>query len=410
MFISIRRQTDGVHPGLKVMFENSLAARVNSLNTESAFKILAKANSLEAEGKHIIHCEIGQPDFRTPEHISKSACDAINSGMTGYSPTPGYPKLRQAIADFYTINKNVQTSMDEVIVVPGGKPIMFYTMLMLVNPGDEVILPDPGFPIYKSCISFAGGIPVPIPLCEGNGFSYDLDKLKSAITPKTKLIILNSPSNPTGGVFSENDLKDVAEILSDRPDIFILSDEIYDRLVYDMDIAPSIAAFPEFKDRTIILNGFSKAYSMTGWRLGYGIMNAEFAKKMELLMVNSNSCAASFTQIAAIEALTASQESVELMREAFRERRDWLVDALNSIPGISCTKPKGAFYAFPNISSFRINSYDFCDRLLTEAGVAAAWGTSFGACGEGYFRLSYATSLDNLKEAVWRIADFTAKL
>ena len=392
------------------MFENSLAARINLLNTESAFRILAKANSLEAEGRHIIHCEIGQPDFRTPEHIARAACQAINDGITGYSPTPGYPKLRQAIADFYTANKHVKTDMNEVVVVPGGKPIMFYTMLMLVNPGDEVILPDPGFPIYHSCISFAEGVPVPIPLREENGFRYDLNRLKDAITPKTKLIILNSPSNPTGGVFDEEDLREIAELLSDRPDIFILSDEIYDRLVYDSDVAPSIAALPEFKDRTIILNGFSKAYSMTGWRLGYGIMNAEFAQKMELLMVNSNSCAASFSQIAAIEALTASQDCVELMKEAFRERRDWLVDALNAIPGISCIKPKGAFYAFPNISSFGLTSFDFCDRLLTEAGVAAAWGTSFGACGEGYFRLSYATSLDNLKEAVWRIADFTAKL
>ena len=392
------------------MFENSLAARINLLNTESAFRILAKANSLEAEGRHIIHCEIGQPDFRTPEHIARAACQAINDGITGYSPTPGYPKLRQAIANFYTANKHVKTDMNEVVVVPGGKPIMFYTMLMLVNPGDEVILPDPGFPIYHSCINFAEGVPVPIPLLEENGFRYDLDRLKDAITPKTKLIILNSPSNPTGGVFDEEDLREIAELLSDRPDIFILSDEIYDRLVYDSDVAPSIAALPEFKDRTIILNGFSKAYSMTGWRLGYGIMNAELAQKMELLMVNSNSCAASFSQIAAIEALTASQDCVELMKEAFRERRDWLVDALNAIPGISCIKPKGAFYAFPNISSFGLTSFDFCDRLLTEAGVAAAWGTSFGACGEGYFRLSYATSLDNLKEAVWRIADFTAKL
>ena len=392
------------------MFENSLAARINLLNTESAFRILAKANSLEAEGRHIIHCEIGQPDFRTPEHIARAACQAINDGITGYSPTPGYPKLRQAIADFYTANKHVKTDMNEVVVVPGGKPIMFYTMLMLVNPGDEVILPDPGFPIYHSCINFAEGVPVPIPLREENGFRYDLDRLKDAITPKTKLIILNSPSNPTGGVFDEKDLREIAELLSDRPDIFILSDEIYDRLVYDSDVAPSIAALPEFKDRTIILNGFSKAYSMTGWRLGYGIMNAELAQKMELLMVNSNSCAASFSQIAAIEALTASQDCVELMKEAFRERRDWLVDALNAIPGISCIKPNGAFYAFPNISSFGLTSFDFCDRLLTEAGVAAAWGTSFGACGEGYFRLSYATSLDNLKEAVWRIADFTAKL
>ena len=392
------------------MFENSLAARVDSLNTESAFKILAKANSLEAEGRHIIHCEIGQPDFKTPSHIARAACDAINNGLTGYTPTPGYAELRETIAGFYSANKQVHTNKNEVVVVPGGKPVMFYTMLMLVNPGDEVIIPDPGFPIYRSCIEFAGGVPVPIPLREEDNFKYDLNRLKDSLTPKTKLVILNSPSNPTGGVFDVEDLKAIAEILRDRPDIFIMSDEIYDRLVYDSDIAPSIAAFPEFKDRTIILNGFSKAYSMTGWRLGYGIMHEELAKKMELLMVNSNSCAASFTQIAANEALRGPQDSVAMMKEAFRERRDWLVDALNAIPGISCIKPNGAFYAFPNISSFGIKSYDFCDRLLTEAGVAAAWGTSFGRCGEGFFRISYATSLDNLKEAVSRIADFTAKL
>ena len=392
------------------MFENSLAARVDSLNTESAFKILAKANSLEAEGRHIIHCEIGQPDFKTPSHIARAACDAINNGLTGYTPTPGYAELRETIAGFYSDNKQVHTNKNEVVVVPGGKPVMFYTMLMLVNPGDEVIIPDPGFPIYRSCIEFAGGVPVPIPLREEDSFKYDLNRLKDSLTPKTKLVILNSPSNPTGGVFGVEDLKAIAEILRDRPDIFIMSDEIYDRLVYDSDIAPSIAAFPEFKDRTIILNGFSKAYAMTGWRLGYGIMHEELAKKMELLMVNSNSCAASFTQIAANEALRGPQDSVAMMKEAFKERRDWLVDALNAIPGISCVKPNGAFYAFPNISSFGIKSYDFCDRLLTEAGVAAAWGTSFGRCGEGFFRISYATSLDNLKEAVSRIADFTAKL
>ena len=392
------------------MFENSLAARVDSLNTESAFKILAKANSLEAEGRHIIHCEIGQPDFKTPSHIARAACDAINNGLTGYTPTPGYAELRETIAGFYSANKQVHTNKNEVVVVPGGKPVMFYTMLMLVNPGDEVIIPDPGFPIYRSCIEFAGGVPVPIPLREEDNFKYDLNRLKDSLTPKTKLVILNSPSNPTGGVFDVEDLKAIAEILRDRPDIFIMSDEIYDRLVYDSDIAPSIAAFPEFKDRTIILNGFSKAYAMTGWRLGYGIMHEELAKKMELLMVNSNSCAASFTQIAANEALRGPQDSVAMMKEAFKERRDWLVDALNAIPGVSCVKPSGAFYAFPNISSFGIKSYDFCDRLLTEAGVAAAWGTSFGRCGEGFFRISYATSLDNLKEAVSRIADFTAKL
>lgn len=392
------------------MFEKSLTTRLEALKTESAFKILAKANELEALGKNIIHCEIGQPDFKTPEHIAKAACNAINNGFTGYSPTPGYPALREAIAEFYSVHKNVKTTLNEVVVVPGGKPVMFYTMLMLVNPGDEVILPNPGFPVYNSCIKFAGGVPVPLKLHEDEDFRFNLDELKSVITDKTKLIIINTPSNPTGGVFTEEDLKGIAELLKDHPDIFILSDEIYDRLAYDCDIAPSIAAIPEIKDRTIILNGFSKAYSMTGWRLGYGIMNKELAKKMELLMVNSNSCAASFTQIAAIEALKGPQDSVEMMKAAFKERRDWLVDALNDIPGIHCNMPKGAFYAFPNISSFGISSRDFCDRLLTEAGVAAAWGTSFGCAGEGFFRLSYANSLDNLKIAVDRIDKFVRTL
>lgn len=392
------------------MYRNSLSSRLDSLNGESAFGILAKANKLEAEGRHIVHCEIGQPDFKTPKHIAKAACDAIRNGVTGYSPAPGYPKLRQAIADFYIKHKHVHTNMNEVVVVPGGKPVMFYTMLMLIDPGDEVIIPDPGFPIYNSCVRFAGGVPVPIPLLERDEFRYDLDFLKEAITPKTKLIILNSPSNPTGGVFDEADLKEIADLLRERPDIYILSDEIYDRLVYDSDIAPSIAALDEFKDRTIILNGFSKAYAMTGWRLGYGIMNEELAGKMELLMINSNSCAASFTQIAAIEALCSSQKPVEMMKKSFRERRDNMVSALCAIPGMSCVKPKGAFYVFPNIKSYGLTSYDFCDRLLSEAGVAAAWGSSFGAHGEGYIRLSYANSSDNLKEAVERIADFTAKL
>lgn len=392
------------------MFENQLSERLNALNTESAFKILAKANALEARGMSVVHCEIGQPDFKTPQHIINAACQAMNNGFTGYSPTPGYPVLREAIADFYNRNKGIRTNMKEVVVVPGGKPIMFYTMLMLVDKGDEVILPDPGFPVYNSCIKFAGGTPVPLPQRAENGFKYDIEDLKASITPKTKLIILNSPSNPTGGVYTQQDLNELAELLKAHPDIFILSDEIYDRLVYDMDIAPSIAAIPEMKDRTIILNGFSKTYSMTGWRLGYGIMNEELAKRMELLMVNSNSCAASFTQMAAIEALKAPQDSVDEMKAAFKERRDWLIDALNDIPGMHCALPGGAFYAFPDISAFGLSSFDFCDRLLTEYGVAAAWGSSFGAAGEGFFRISYATSLENLKEAVDRIYSFTQDL
>ncbi|MDO5139867.1 MAG: pyridoxal phosphate-dependent aminotransferase [Eubacteriales bacterium] len=392
------------------MSNASIASRIELLKTESAFKILARANELEASGRSIIHCEIGQPDFKTPENIIKAGCDAMNSGFTGYTPSPGFIKLREAIAEFYSVNKNVPSEADEVVVVPGGKPVMFFTTQMLVNPGDEVIYPDPGFPIYHSCIAFSGGVPVPVPLRADNDFRFDLEVFRNSITPKTKLVILNSPSNPTGGVFSKEDINAIADILRDRPDIFILSDEIYDRLVYDDAVAPSIAAVPGFKDRTVILNGFSKAYSMTGWRLGYGIMNRELAKAMELLMVNSNSCAASFTQIAAIEALKGPQDSVEYMKNAFMERRDWLITALNSIPGISCCMPKGAFYAFPDISSFGLSSLDFCNRLLEEGGVAASWGSSFGENGEGHIRLSYANSLENLKAAVDRLYVFSRGL
>ncbi|MBQ1506561.1 MAG: aminotransferase class I/II-fold pyridoxal phosphate-dependent enzyme, partial [Erysipelotrichales bacterium] len=264
------------------MNNNAIASRISRLNTESAFQILAKANALEAQGRKIIHCEIGQPDFRTPDNIIAAANLAITGGYTGYSPTPGYPKLRETIAGFYRKHKNVRTDADEVVVVPGGKPVMFYTMLMLVDSGDEVIIPDPGFPIYRSCVSFSGGVPVSLPLRQENEFRFDIEEFKSLITPKTKLVILNSPSNPTGGVFTEEDLKAIAEILQEHPNVYVMSDEIYDRLVYDSEIAPSIAAIPEMKDRTIILNGFSKTYSMTGWRLGYGIMNHELAQAMEL--------------------------------------------------------------------------------------------------------------------------------
>ena len=282
-------------------------------------------------------------------------------------------------------------------------------MLMLLEPGDEVIYPNPGFPIYESCIRFAGGVPVPMPLLDQNDFRPDLEQFKNAITPRTKLVLINSPSNPTGGVFEREDIQAIAEILRDRPDIFILSDEIYDRLAFDGETC-SIASIPGFKDRTIILDGFSKSYAMTGWRIGYGIMHRELAKQMELLMVNSNSCTASFTQMAAMAALQGPQDAVEEMRESFRTRRDWLVKALNDIPGITCRTPRGAFYAFPDISSFGLESSEFCHRLLQEGGVAAAWGTSFGIYGEGHFRLSYATSLENLKIAVERIEAFTKSL
>ena len=391
------------------MFEKAIASRMGLLHTESAFQILAKARALEAEGRSIIHMEIGQPDFKTPQNIIEAAYKAMNDGYTGYTPTPGLPESRKAIAEYASKQKGIKTSAEEVVIVPGGKPVMFYTMLMLIEPGDEVICPNPSFPIYESSINFAGGKVMPLPLTSKNDFRLDIDYFNKLITPKTKLVIINNPSNPTGGVFYKSDIEAIADALRDRPDIFIMSDEIYDRLVFD-DNVMSIASLPEFKDRTIILDGFSKTYSMTGWRLGYGIMHKELAAHMEMLMVNSNSCATAFNQIAAIEALTGPQDSVDIMRAAFKERRDWLVSALNEIPGIECCLPKGAFYAFPNISSFGISCDEFAERLLYEGGVAAAAGTAFGRYGEGYMRLSYATSLENIKTAVERIAGFVKGL
>jgi len=391
------------------MFEDSVAKRMGQLHTESAFAIMAKAKALEAQGKSIIHLEIGQPDFKTPKNIIEAAYKAMNDGFTGYTPTPGYPEVRETIANYAANHKGIKTSMEEVVIVPGGKPVMFYTMLMLVNPGDEVVYPNPSFPIYESCIKFAGGIPVPIPLTAENNFRIDIELFKKSITDKTKLVLLNNPSNPTGGVLGKEDILAIADVLRNRPDIFIMSDEIYDRLVFDGEVF-SIAALPEFKDRTIILDGFSKTYAMTGWRLGYGIMHKDLAKHMEMLMVNSNSCSAAFTQLAGKEALTGPQDAVETMKAAFKERRNYLIDALNKIEGISCCMPEGAFYAFPSIASFGISSAEFSERLLNEAGVAAAGGTAFGVYGEGYMRLSYANSLDNLKIAVDRIDKFTKTL
>ena len=386
-----------------------IAERVSRLNGESAFAILSKAKALEEKGIDVIHLEIGQPDFQTPSNIMEAADKAMAQGYTGYGPTLGYNELRKTVAEYAKKYKNVDADFENVAIVPGGKPTMFFTMLTLVRPGDEVIYPNPGFPIYESCIKFAEGVPVPLPITADNNFRLDIEKFKSLITPKTKLIIINSPCNPTGGVFEKEDILAMAEILKDRPDIFILSDEIYDRLVFEGK-AFSIASLPEFKDRTLVLDGFSKSYAMTGWRIGYCIANKDIIKQFEMIMVNSVSCTCSFTQMAAIEALTGPQDSVDEMRAEFKKRRDWLVDALNKIEGISCKLPRGAFYAFPDISSFGLSSKEFADRLLDEEGVALAWGTSFGEYGEGHIRISYATSLDNLKEAVNRIKRFTERL
>ena len=396
------------------MTENDLtpdyiAERVERLQGESAFAILSKANELEAKGMNVIHLEIGQPDFKTPENIIDAAKKAMSDGYTGYGPTLGYNELREAVAEYVKEYKNIDATKDNVVIVPGGKPTMFFTMLTLVEPGDEVIYPNPGFPIYESCIKFARGIPVPMPLTADNDFRPNVKKLKSLITPKTKLIIINNPGNPTGGIFEKEDILAIADILKDRPDIFVLSDEIYDRLMYDGETI-SIASIPEMRDRTLVLDGFSKTYAMTGWRIGYCVANVDIIKKFEMIMVNSVSCTCSFTQMAAVEALKGPQDSVVEMKNKFKERRDWLVNALNEIDGIKCCMPRGAFYAFPDISSFGLSSKEFADRLLEEEGIALAWGTSFGEYGEGHIRISYATSLENLKEAVARLKRFTLKL
>ena len=388
--------------------ENRIAERIGRLHTESAFQILARANELEAKGMSVIHLEIGQPDFKTPKNIIEAAYKAMNEGKTGYGPTPGIIPLRETIAKYCESYKKVKTDINEIVVVPGGKPVMFFAMQMLCQEGDEAIFPNPGFPIYESVIRYAGAKPVSMPLLEKNNFRVDLKKLKEDINEKTRVIIVNSPGNPTGGMFSKEDIAAIADMVRGKG-IYILSDEIYDRIIFG-EQPLSIATLPGMKDQTIILDGFSKTYSMTGWRLGYGIMNKELAAHMSMLMVNSASCAATMTQWAAIEALTGPQDAVTEMTAAFKERRDYIVDALNHIKGITCAMPQGAFYVFPNVSSFGLSSAVFANRLLEEAGVAAAGGTAFGSFGEGFLRLSYANSLENIKIAVDRIAKFSGAL
>jgi aspartate/methionine/tyrosine aminotransferase len=387
---------------------NQVAGRMSRLHTESAFQILARANALEAQGKSVIHCEIGQPDFKTPGNIIEAAYQAMKEGKTGYTPTPGIIPLRETIAEYAGNYKKVKTDISEIVVTPGGKPVMFFTMLMLAQEGDEVIYPNPGFPIYESVIKFSGAKPVPMQLREENQFRVDLDKLKQDINSKTKVIILNNPCNPTGAMLRNDDVRAIADMVRGKG-IYILSDEIYDRIIFG-EQPLSISTLPGMKDWTIILDGFSKTYAMTGWRLGYGIMNKELAEHMTMLMVNSASCAASITQWAAIEALKGPQDEVNRMVAAFKERRDYIVGALNSIKGISCVEPGGAFYVFPNISSFGLTSSDFASRLLEEAGVAAAAGTAFGGFGEGFIRFSYANSLENLKIAIERLEKFCKSL
>jgi len=378
-----------------------LSKRMSRLGTETAFEVFAKAKRLEAQGKDIIHLEIGEPDFDTPSNIRSAAAHALENGYTHYTPAAGLPAARQAIAEYVSRMKNVNTSPEEVVIVPGGKPVMFYLILALIEPGDEVLYPNPGFPIYESCINFAGGTAVPLPLLEKNDFRLDIDDLASKINDRTKMLIINTPANPTGGVLTPDDIKRIADLVRGKG-IIVLSDEIYDRIIYEGEPL-SIASLPGMKDHTVILDGFSKTYAMTGWRLGFGVMHPFLADKVTQLMVNSNSCTAAFTQMAGVEALTGPQDEVLSMVEEFRARRDLLVAGLNSIPGVSCRLPKGAFYAFPNISSYGKKSKEVADYLLEHAGVAGLGGTAFGAYGEGHLRLSYANSRENLLKAVDRM-------
>ena len=388
-------------------FELRLAGRMSRLGTETAFEVLNRARALEKQGKEIIHLEIGEPDFDTPANVIEAGVEALHKGWTHYGPAAGLPELRQSIADYVSRTRNVPVSSEEVIVVPGGKPIIFFTILALIDAGDEVIYPNPGFPIYESMIHYSLGKAVPIPLREERDFSVDVKELASLINERTKLIILNSPHNPTGGVLTKKDILQIAEAIGDR-NILILSDEIYSRLIYEGDHF-SIMSVPGFKERTILLDGFSKTYAMTGWRLGYGVMRPDLAVHISRLATNSTSCTASFTQIAGIEALSGDQSSVDKMSAEFRRRRDVFVAGLNKIKGFSCRVPKGAFYTFPNITKTGWPSKKLADALLEQAGVAGLSGTAFGEYGEGYLRFSVANSLENLNKALARIEGWVGK-
>jgi len=381
-----------------------LAERMSRLGTETAFDVLVRARALEAQGRKVIHLEIGEPDFATPRHIIEAAKKALDEGWTHYGPAQGFPDLREAIADYVSRTRSIRVGPDHVAVVPGGKPILFFPMLALLEPGDEVLYPNPGFPIYESMIRFLGAVPVPLPLMEERGFALDLDLLRDRLSERTRLLILNSPHNPTGGVLSRADVEAIADMVRDR-DLMVLSDEIYSRIYYD-EPPFSIASLPGMLEKTIILDGFSKTYAMTGWRIGYGVMPTWLVAAVNRLMVNSNSCTASFTQRAALAALTGPQDDADRMVAEFRRRRDAFCDALNALPGLRCARPQGAFYAFPNIRDTGFSSGELADRLLEEAGVACLSGTAFGAFGEGYLRFSYANSYENLMEAVERIAAF----
>ncbi len=385
-----------------------LSSRLDGVRGEGAFDVLVKARALEAQGRSIIHMEIGEPDFPTAKHIIEAGKRALDDGWTKYGPTQGDPELRDAIADVVSKQRGIEVSPDNVVVTPGGKPILFFPILALLEPGDEALYPNPGFPIYESMIRFTGATPVPMPLVESRGFSLDLDQVRDKLSDRTKLLILNSPQNPTGGVVPEEDIRAIAEMVRGR-DLLVLADEVYSRIYFD-EKPFSITQIDGMLEKTILLDGFSKTFSMTGWRMGYGVMPKFLLDAVCLLMVNCNSHTSSFSQRAGIEALRGPQHAVDEMVAEFARRRDVIVGGFNKIPGFSCAQPGGAFYAFPNTSKTGIKSEELEYRVLNEAGVACLSGTSFGACGEGYLRFSYATALEEIKEALKRIDTMMRKI
>ena len=389
---------------MATIIKRELATAMSRLGTETAFVVLARAKELEAKGKSVIHLEIGEPDFDTPPNIVEAGIRALREGWTHYGPSHGLPELRETIAAEVSRSRAVEVSAADVLVTPGAKPILFFSILALCNPGDEVLIPDPGFPIYESMVNYVGAVPVSIPLLPENEFRIDLDHFESLLSDKTKLLILNSPNNPTGGTVPRKDIERIAELVRERG-IFVLTDEVYQRIIYD-DEHFSILSVDGMADQTILLDGFSKTYAMTGWRMGYSVAPRWLTDAMAQLQTNSTSCTASFIQRAGIEALTGPQDSVKAMGEEFRQRRDQLVGELNAIDGVSCKVPGGAFYVFPQVEGFRQSAEELATGLLDEAGVAVLAGTAFGPHGKGSFRLSFAKSRENLHEAARRIKDY----
>jgi aspartate aminotransferase len=383
-----------------------LSQRMARLGTETAFEVLVRARALEAQGRNVVHLEIGEPDFDTPAHITEAAIEALRGGATHYGPSAGIPELREAVAQDSTRRRGVRATPEMVVVTPGAKPIMFFVILALVDEGDEVLYPNPGFPIYESMIRYIGGIPVPVRLLEEKAFTLDVGQLCDRVGPKTRLIILNYPHNPTGGIIPESGLRAIAEVAA-KYNVPVLSDEIYSRILYDTE-HKSIAGMPGMESLAIVLDGFSKTYAMTGWRLGYGIMPAPMAQVVAKLQTNATSCTATFSQLAAVQALRGDQSSVEAMVGEFRRRRDAIVAGLRAIPGFTCARPKGAFYVFPNITRTGYGAKALADKLLDQGGVACLSGTAFGEFGEGHLRFSYANSMENIQEALHRIASVVA--